>query len=206
MNRRYKRNRNSSSISIVATVIVPMLLISIAGFGYATYNESVYTIASLESAVYAIEMIPPCNVEFYNGLGYELFCDEHEVSFNDSCIFPGWELILNITIRNVGDTVCSLNYTISYWNESTNNWKLTDENGLLTLFKIEYNSYYCNETTGDPIVGAPEIIPLDSVFKIEHLKFVASEQQFQELLGETFLIKIEVHATHPAPDPLEGGP
>lgn len=205
MNRRYKRNRNNPSVSIVATIIVPMLLMSIAGFGYATFNESVYTLASLESAVYAIE-ITNCRVEFCNGLCYQLIWNEHGVSFNDSGIFPTWELILNMTIYNVGDATCSLNSTISYWNETLSSWLFTDENGLHTLFKLEYESYYCNETTGDPIAGAPELFPNRSVFKIEHLTFVASEVEFEEMLGETFLIKIEVKATDPPPDPLEGGP
>jgi len=180
-----------------------MLMISIGGFGYASFNDSVYTIASFSSPDYDIE-ITACQVEAYNGFCYQLFWDQNGVSFNDSNIFPGWELVINATIHNKADSwVCKLNYTIFYWDETAVNWIATDEAGLLNLFRIEYETKFYNETTGVVIVGDPELLPCQSVFQIESLKFVASDEEFEELLCETFSIKIEVAGTYP--DPPEGG-
>ena len=185
-------------------LIVPMLLISIGSFGYATLNSSINTIAELENADYDIE-ITNCRVESYHGVCYQLFWDENQISFNDSNIFPDWELILNITIHNKANSwVCKINYTISYWNETAGNWIITDENGLLNLFKLEYETKFYNATTGAVIIGDPEVLPCHSIYKIERLKFVATDQEFEELLGKTFDIKIEVCGTYP--DPPEGVP
>jgi len=184
-------------------LIVPMLFIIIGSFGYASLNNTVYTIASLESADYHIE-IAAYRIEFYNGLHYQIFCDNTRLSFNDSGIFPGWELIINITIRNMPDSwVCKLNYTISYLNKTTNQWIITNPATLLNLFKIEYESQFYN-STGDIIIGEPELFINESVYKIEHLKFVATPEEFENLLFEELQIKIEIFPNHPDP-PTDGG-
>jgi hypothetical protein len=180
-----------------------MLLISIASFGYATLDDSIYAIADLQNADYDIE-ITNCRVEAYNGFGYQLFWDMNGISFNDSYILPGWELVINATIHNKDASwVCKLNYTISYWNETDGKWTATDEAGLLKLFKIQYETEFRNITNGEIIDGNPELFPNDSVLKIEHLEFVASPEEFEELSCKTFLLQIEVAATYP--DPPAGG-
>lgn len=174
-----------------------MLLITIASLGYAALNDSVDTIVDLQNAEYAIE-ITDCRVEAYNGLCYQLFWDEHGVSFNDSNIFPGWELVINITIHNIAD-LCQLNYTIYYWDGTA--WIDTDEAELLSLFRIKYETKFYNATSGPDfgaeIQGNPVLDFCESVFKVEHLEFVASTDEFENLLGETFQIKIVVQAVPP---------
>ena len=203
MKSRYKRRGNNLSVNVALALILPMLFILIVSFGYASINDSVYAIASLENPDYDIE-ITNCRVEFYNGLYYQIFYNQNGVSFNDSNVFPGWELILNITIHNTADSwVCKLTYNVSYWNETANNWILTDQAGLLNLFKIEYETKFYN-TSGQIIIGDPELFPEQSVYKVEHLKFVATNEEYQELLFEKFLIKIEVFPTYPDP-PFDGG-
>ena len=198
-----KRRKNNLSVNVALSLILPMLFMLIASFGYASLNSTIYTVAYLESPNYDIE-ITNCNVESYNGLYYEIFYNENEVSFNDSNIFPGWELILNITIHNKADSwVCKLTYTIYYWNETLNTWVITDPNTLLNLFRMEYQTTFYN-STGDIITGNPELYPCQSVYKVDHLKFVASNEEYQELLFQTLQIKIEVLATYPDPIP-EGG-
>jgi hypothetical protein len=181
-----------------------MLMICIGSFGYASFNGSIYTIASLSSPDYDIE-ITACRIEAYNGINCQLFWDQNGVSFNDSNVFPGWELIINTTIHNKADSwVCKLNYTIFYWDEVTVNWIIIDEAELLSLFRIEYETEFYNETTGLIIVGDPELRPCQSVHQIERLTFVASDEEYEAFLGEIFDIKIEVYGTYP--DPPEGGP
>jgi hypothetical protein len=174
-------------------------------FGYALLDDSINTIAELEAADYHIE-ITNCIVKSYNGIGlHQFFWDPTTISFNDSNIFPGWELILNLTIHNTADSwICKLNYTIFYWNETSSIWIPTDENGLKDLFKLEYETKFYNVTTGELIIGDPELWPDQSVFNIERLTFVANQQEFEGLLGKTFEVKIEIYGTYPDPDPLEG--
>jgi hypothetical protein len=175
------------------------------GFGYAVFDDSINTIAELEAADYHIE-VTDAKVISYNGFGvHQFFWDSATVSFNDSSIFPGWELILNVTIHNTPDSwIAKVNYTIFYWNETSGTWIPTDENGLLDLFKLEYETKFYNITTGELIPGDPELWPDQSIFNIERLKFVATDEEFQALLGHTFEVKIEVYGTYPDPDPLEG--
>jgi hypothetical protein len=184
-------------------IIVPMLLMSIASFTYASLSETVNTVADLASADYAIE-ITGCRVEYYNGLGYDLYYDTKQVSFNDSCIFPGWELIINVTIHNEPTSwICKLNYSISYWNETIGDWVVTDHNDLLNRFRLDYETGFYNATTGEPIVGDPLLLPDESVFKVEHLTFVASNDEFNKMMDETFSIKVDVMANYP--DPIDSG-
>jgi hypothetical protein len=175
------------------------------GFGYAVFDDSINTIAELEAADYHIE-VTDAKVISYNGFGvHQFFWDSATVSFNDSSIFPDWELILNVTIHNTPDSwIAKVNYTIFYWNETSGTWIPTDENGLLDLFKLEYETKFYNITTGELIPGDPELWPDQSIFNIERLKFVATDEEFQALLGHTFEVKIEVYGTYPDPDPLEG--
>lgn len=204
MKSRYKRRGNNLSVNVALALILPMLFILIVSFGYASINDSVYTIASLENPDYDIE-ITNCRVEKYNGLYPQIFWNKNGVSFNDSNIFPGWELVLNITIHNKADSwVCKLIYNVSYWNEIANNWIVTDQAGLLNLFKIEYETAFYNITSGEIIIGNPELFPEQSVYEVVHLKFVATNEEYQELLFEKFLIKIEVSTTYPDP-PFDGG-
>jgi hypothetical protein len=179
-----------------------MLLISIASFTYASLSETVNTVADLASADYAIE-ITGCRVEKYNGLGYDLYYDTKQVSFNDSCIFPGWELVINVTIHNKPDEswICKLNYTISYWNETIGDWIVTDHDDLLNRFRLDYETGFYNATSGEPIVGDPLLLPDESVFNMEHFTFVASNAEFEKMLDETFIIKVDVMANYP--DPIE---
>jgi len=205
MKRPYRRHKDNVSVKVVVALIVPMLLISIGGFGYAQLGDSINTIADLENAEYNIE-ITDCKVVAYNGFCYQLFWDQREVSFNDSGIFPEWNIVLNTTIHNRNDSwVCKLTYTISYWNETLSDWVVTNPEELKNLFRLEYKSEFYNATSGELIVGDPELLPCQSVFKIEQLTFIASEPEFEQMLDETFHIKIEVVATYPDPDPLEGG-
>jgi hypothetical protein len=184
---------------------MPILLISMGGFGYALLDDSINTIAELEAADYHIE-ITNCTVKSYNGFGLcQFFWDAFTVSFNDSNIFPGWEIVLNLTIYNTPDSwIAKVNYTIFYLNQTTGTWTPTDKNELLTLFKLEFENKFYNVTTGEEIVGDPELWPDQTVFNIERLKFVANSQEYEELHGQTFTVKVEIYGTYPDPDPLEG--
>lgn len=191
-------------VYVITVLIVPILLVAIASMGCAAFTDSVYTIASFSNADYEIE-ITDCQVVEYNGFGYDLYWDSEEVSFNDTLVFPGWELKLKTTIHNKATSwVCRLNYTIYYWNKTTSKWETTDETGLLNKFRIQYDTKFYNTTTGEEIPGEPHLLPCQSVHKIEHLFF--DGQNYEELRGKTFLIKIKVIATYPnSPENSEGG-
>jgi len=198
-----KKYRNNLNVNVVLILVVPILFILMASFGYASINSTIYTIATLQSPEYDIK-ITDCQVEFYNGLCYEIFYNENSVSFNDSNVFPGWELILNLTILNTLDSwVCKLQYTIFYWNETANDWIATDETELLNLFKLQYETAFYN-ATGDIITENPELNIGEIVYKMEHLKFVATPEEYENLLLKEVILKIEVLATYPDP-PFDGG-
>lgn len=179
-----------------------MLLISIGSLGYASLNGTVTAIACLENANYQIKIAECCIVD-YKGFGPEISCNEREVNFNDT-IFPGWELKLNTTIHNnvTESTICKLNCTISYWNE-TIGWVVTDESELFELFKIQYSGVFYNATTNDPIEGDPILTQCESVFHIDHFIFDPTLEEYEEMLCQTFLIRIQIF-TNPPNDP-EGG-
>ena len=198
---KYKFSRNEKrNVQIITAIIVPMLLIAVGNLGYAALTDKITTVADLQLVNYDIEIID-CRILYYNGYKSDpLTWTEDNVFFFDNLLFSGWELTILTTIHNKAEEIswiCVLNYTIYYWNTTTNDWTLTDETELQNLFGITYTGeFYLDEECTDPMPPDYELPPCNSVYHREHLTFNGLETP--EIENLNFTLRVSVCATYPS--------
>ena len=189
----------------------------LSSFGYAAWNDRLTTTMTLTSASEDIEItawqIISTNSYDVNGNGVILGDELKIENVNDGNsqvvgltitadpIFPEWELKLLVEIKNLEDPVY-LSYEIEYFDGTT--WQPTDEDGLLTLFRIIYtDGFYLNpgpdgtwSTEDDePVPSDPEwqLWPGYNCYKLEHLIFDA--QDYPELQDQNFTFQVIIYGS-----------
>ena len=174
-----------------------MLLISIVGFGYAQWNDTLTVVSYMQGGTESME-ITNCTITYYNGYGdYIISWDEDTVYFEDTNLFPGWELRLNLTIHNDGTIPLVLRYEISYsWDEGITWIPAPDPSILYDEFRIDYTDGLYN-ATGHLWDPTQYLWPCETVYKIEQLLFDAQDRS--DLQGKTFTIKVEIIGSPPPP-------
>jgi len=181
-----------------------MLLITISGFGYAQYSNTLITMANLDNAEEDLR-ITAYEVAYYNGYGIDVSIADNKKSIDieDTLLFPGWELKLVIEIHNAGTASLYLSSEIKH------NGVTIPETDLLDLFRIVYtDGFYDNRgPDGQWFTGDDEsfdlslqLFPCDHVYKLEHLIFDA--QRFPELQGQSFTFQAIISGSAPT----QGGP
>ena len=172
-----------------------MLLIPLFAFGYAQWNDTLTVVSYMRAGTESIR-ITSYNVTYYNGYGnYTLYLEEDTLYFNETNLFPGWELKLEVVIHNNGTIPVNISYNIYYsWDQ--NNWVKVedpqDPKELYDEFGIVYTDGLYNET-GEPWDPSQYLWPCETVYKIEHLLFDAQDRP--DLQGKTFTIKVEIIGT-----------
>jgi len=166
-----------------------MLLIPLSAFGYAQWNDTLTVISYMQAGTESIA-ITGCEVTQYNGYGeYVLSWNEGTIYFEDTNLFPGWELELRAEIHNDGTIPVHVSYQIYYsWDQTT--WTPTDVAGLYNEFRIVYTDGFYNVTTGEQWDTTQYLWPCKAVYKKEHLLFDA--QDCPDLQDKTFTIKVEI--------------
>jgi hypothetical protein len=62
--------------------------------------------------------------------------DNLTLTFADDLLFPGWYIKLVVELDNTGTVNVTHNSQLEYWDGS--NWQATDEAGLWSMFRIEF--------------------------------------------------------------------
>lgn len=172
-----------------------MLFIPLVAFGYAQWNDSLAVVSYMRAGTESIR-ITGCEVTDYNGYGdYTLDWDEDTLYFEDTNLFPDWQLEFEVTIHNGGTIPVYLSYEIFYsWDQE--NWVQVedpeDPKELYNEFRIVYTDGLYNED-GDPWDPTDYLWPCEIVYKIENLLFDAQDRP--DLQGKTFTIKVEIIGT-----------
>jgi hypothetical protein len=96
---------------------VPILLIALSSFGYASYPGNLSAAAS-SSGPEDIS-ITDCIVISYNGfiIPPKISWDDTNIAFDDDLLYPGWELKLLVEITNIGPMPVRIWSEIMYWTE-----------------------------------------------------------------------------------------
>lgn len=173
---------------------MPLLLVLLSALGYAAWNDQLTSTVSLNAGIEDIQ-IQSATVTEYNGFGYELTWTIDSLYFNDTNIFPGWELNISTEIINKGNIPVKLYYTLLYSQDGGATWTPTDATGLFTNFGLVYTDGFYNATTLEHLTpGEFWLWPNKFVLKIEHLFFDAQDRP--ELQSQAFLFKVVVES-HP---------
>lgn len=188
-------------------MLVPILLITLSSFGYATYPSNVSALANFDSGEEDIS-ITDCIVISYNALIIppKINWDDTNLLFEDDLLYPNWELKLLTEITNTGTIKVEIWAEISYWDGAS--WVPIKEDELLTLFCIDYTDGFYNDTGPDgkwftdddtPWTGRegdyrlwPDP-PYNKVYKKERLIFDAQDNP--ELQDKAFTFKVDVNST-----------
>lgn len=210
MNRAHNNHQrpNQANGRLLFALLVPILLTSLSGFGYAGYAGNLSTVAKVTSSTEDIS-ITHCTIIDYNGFTVppELYWDDTNIFFEDELLYPGWEIKLLTEITNTGTLRVQL-WTNIYYSLDDTTWTPTTDDELLTLFCIEYTDGFYSDPGPDekwftkddtPWTGRngdyrlwPDP-PYDKVYKQERLVFDA--QDHPELQDKPFYIKVDVSAT-----------
>lgn len=195
MNRPYKLRKRNRNNRLLFALLVPILLITLSSFGYAQWNDTLTVISYMQAGIESIRI--GCEVTYYNGYGdYTLDITEDTLHFEDTNLFPGWELELLVEIHNDGTIPVYLSYEIFYsWDPiDPINWvQVADPEDPIELydeFRIVYTDGFYNATTGEPWDPSQYLWPCKIVHKKEHLLFDAQDRP--DLQGKTFTIKVEI--------------
>jgi len=187
-----EKHAKKTNTRAVALLLIPILAIALGGLGYIVLSGQVASISETEDIA-----ITGYTTVFYNGLGYDLDWDANTLWFNDTLLFPGWELKLVLNITNVGTASVNLSYRIDYWNDV--DWTETDEAGLLSMFGLVYTDGFYLGPGPDEIWNTPDDVPMppeyavaseQTVYKVEHLLIDAQDRP--ELQDQTFMLQVEI--------------
>jgi len=210
MNRLKLRKEKRAKVCVVATLILPMLLISIGSTVYANMvmSTQLTAITSITSGDPVIEMtgweIISHNAIDVNGNGVVVGDELKIESITDGAgevvaldvtvdpAFPNWHLELATDIHNMVDSTPVWLSPQIYYLDSEGNQAPTDEDGLLILFSMRYSdSWYTSE--GEPIqdITTYDVYPSQTVTHLESLTFEG------QLEGQSFGFLVEVTATYP---------
>lgn len=167
-------------------------MIALGGLGYIVWSGQITQILEPED----IE-ITGYTLVSYNGFGYYIDWDTNTLWFNDTLLFPGWELKLVLNITNVGTSSLQLSYRIDYWNGT--DWTQSDEAELLSMFGLNYTDGFYLGPGPDGTWNTPDDVPMpaehavapeETVYKVEHLLIDAQDRP--ELQNQTFMLRVEI--------------
>ena len=181
-----KRSRN---LRLSTALIAPMLFIMLASVAYATFSNSVAVTFKLKSGDVDPRISNYWVTEYY-GYGHTINItpDNKTIKVTDDLLFPGWNLTLIIEIENNSTFDLTLNYTITYLNDT--NWIVVNATRLFDLTGIEYEDGFYEDFTCETPIDCEEFVfyPDDKIYKKEYLSF---NVQNSELQGQD----IEFHVT-----------
>ena len=127
---------------------MPILLITLSGFGYAIYPSNLSAAFASNSGPEDIS-ITDCIVISYNGfiIPPKISWDDTDIVFEDDLLYPGWELKLVTEITNIGPIPVHIWSEIMYWDGAS--WIPIGEDDLFTLFRLYYTNGFYNDTGPD---------------------------------------------------------
>lgn len=210
MTRHCRCKERRVNVCVLASLVLPMLLISVGSAVYANLvlSTQLTCITNIVSGDPVIEMtgweIRSHNTVDANGNGV-IVEDELKIeSVTDGAgevvglditvdpILPNWHLELATDIHNMVDSIPVRLSRQIYYFDSEGNQVPTDEAGLLTLFSIRYSdSWYTSNGEPIPDVTTYDIWPCKTVTHVESLTFEG------QLEGQSFSFLAEVTATYP---------